>query len=138
MSKFPEIILKQVSESYNLYELTEPCEYKALLTIPTGFVTDFASVPRFLWWWIAPHTNVMPASVLHDYFYVTHPMADVMNMTEERHFADKLFHLILLESGVSKFQAGAMYKAVRWFGKYRFEHFGKSRKRVKLDKKRKK
>lgn len=135
MTEFPTIILKQVQPSFELYELVEASCYKSLVCIPIGFTTDFASVPEFLYPLFKPHKAAVPASVLHDYFYVCHPFSSVMNTKEERLFADKLFRDILIETGVSKFQAGIMYNAVRLFGKFRFENFGKSRKRVRLDKK---
>lgn len=138
MTVFPKIAVYKVSEEHNIYQLYADCEVPGLFVIPEEFATDFASIPRFLWAILPPHLTAMPASVLHDFFYTTHPYGDKMNMKEERLFADKLFRQHLIEHGISKFQAGVMYNAVRMFGKYRFEHYGKSRKRVRLDKKLKK
>lgn len=138
MTEFPTIILTQVQPDFEFYEVYEDCKYDDHLTIPKGFQTDFASIPKFLWGLMAPHQAAAPASVLHDYFYTDHPLGLGglgMSMKEERLFADKLFRDILIEHGVSKFQAGVMYNAVRLFGKFRFEHNGRSRKRVRLDKK---
>jgi len=38
------------------------------ITVPTGFVTDLASVPRALWWLIAPF-DVARAAIIHDLLY---------------------------------------------------------------------
>lgn len=40
-------------------------------TVPSGFVTDFNSVPRILWVWFAPW-ECPEAGVVHDYLY-QHP-----------------------------------------------------------------
>ena len=38
------------------------------ITVPTGFVTDLASVPRAMWWLIAPF-DVARAAIVHDILY---------------------------------------------------------------------
>ena len=38
------------------------------ITVPTGFVTDLASVPRAMWWAIAPF-DVARAAIIHDLLY---------------------------------------------------------------------
>lgn len=38
------------------------------ITVPTGFVTDLASVPRAMWWLIAPF-DVARAAIIHDLLY---------------------------------------------------------------------
>ena len=38
------------------------------IKVPTGFVTDLASVPRALWWAIAPF-DVARAAIIHDLLY---------------------------------------------------------------------
>ena len=40
-----------------------------LITIPKGFVTDFASIPRPLWMWLPKWAKYGPASVVHDFLY---------------------------------------------------------------------
>ena len=78
--------------------------------IPVGFITDFASVPRPLWWFISPtDKTVIRASLLHDYLYRTG--------SRTRKDADYLFHLKLLEDGTPRWKAKLMYLAVRIFGK---------------------
>jgi hypothetical protein len=56
-----------VLESYN-YELG--AEGSGLVIhVPTGFQTDFASVPRHLWRLFPPWGEYRTAAVLHDYLY---------------------------------------------------------------------
>ena len=43
---------------------------KKTITVPTGFVTDLASVPRAMWWAIAPF-DVARAAIIHDLLYKT-------------------------------------------------------------------
>src|SRR3954470_12268074 len=38
--------------------------------VPTGFVTDFATVPRFLHWLVSPYGAYTRAAVLHDWLLV--------------------------------------------------------------------
>tara|TARA_E500000178_G_C16922887_1_gene708070 strand:+ start:663 stop:1148 length:486 start_codon:yes stop_codon:yes gene_type:complete len=38
------------------------------ITVPKGFVTDLASVPRAMWWLIAPF-DVARAAIVHDILY---------------------------------------------------------------------
>ena len=40
------------------------------ITVHTGFVTDLASVPRAMWWAIAPF-DVARAAIIHDLLYKT-------------------------------------------------------------------
>src|ERR1044071_7815295 len=39
-------------------------------TVPVGFVTDFATVPRFLIWKVRPYGPYTRAAVLHDWLLV--------------------------------------------------------------------
>lgn len=55
------------------FKLLEPFRYvdpeKGIdLTIPAGFVTDFNSVPRAVWWYFSP-TDVLEAGLVHDWLY---------------------------------------------------------------------
>ena len=39
------------------------------ITVPAGFMFDLSSVPRALWWLIAPFELSIVAPLLHDYLY---------------------------------------------------------------------
>lgn len=131
MTIFPDVTLKKYiakDAKYNWYQVREDVYYSALnLTIPQGYVTDFSSVPRILWWWIPPHGNAMSASVLHDYMYTHRPLQERFavggktRIAIERYIADRIFLENLQHSGIKKWQSTLMYLAVRWFGNKRFK-----------------
>lgn len=76
-------------------------------TVPVGFLTDGASIPRFAW--ISTGTPFDPrhirAAIFHDYLY----QVDGVTRLE----ADALFRAILVKDGVSHYQAVKMYWALR-------------------------
>lgn len=60
------------------FELTAPLIYqsdllKTTLTVPIGFVTDFASIPQPLWNVLPPVGGYDEAAVVHDYLFATQP-----------------------------------------------------------------
>ena len=77
-------------------------------TIPEGFVTDFASVPRCLWSIIPPMGRYGKAALLHDYLYAV--------KTTSRAEADRIFLKAMFMMGTAKWKAYLMYAAVRLFG----------------------
>ena len=80
--------------------------------IPKGFVTDFATLPRWSLSVMGRPTRgqYQRASLLHDYLI----KYNVLSRGE----ADKIFHEILLEDGTNKFKAKVMFLSVSLFGKY--------------------
>ncbi len=80
------------------------------ITVPKGFVTDLASVPRFLRDRKAFDVNGASRrpAVLHDYLYATG--------LGGKAFADSIFRLALRAEGVGAVNAWAFYQAVHWFG----------------------
>ena len=55
-----------------LWKLEAPLIYqgkKERFVVPAGFITDFASVPRILWWIFPPYGEFTKAAVVHDYLY---------------------------------------------------------------------
>lgn len=77
MSQFTkELYVKLISKK--LWELTEGFEYHVgsypsdeIIYVPTGFITDFASVPRLFWFILPPTGCYKAAALIHDYLYVT-------------------------------------------------------------------
>lgn len=79
-----------------------------IITVPQGFVTDFASVPRLpLAFLLAGDTAHRPA-VVHDYLY---SCSDV-----ERSDADSVFLEAMDSVGVPWWRRRIMWAAVRCFG----------------------
>jgi hypothetical protein len=74
------------------------------ITVPVGFVTDLASIPRLLWWWQAPHAATMAPAIVHDYLY--------WEQSCSREEADAIIYLAALDTGMSKANAFAVYQGV--------------------------
>ena len=86
--------------------------------IPAGFITHFASVPRFFWRIIPPWGEYSPAAVTHDWLYVS---GDVKSRLE----ADRIFYRIMLQLGVTWWKRVAMFLAVRAGGWIGWNHYRK-------------
>jgi hypothetical protein len=90
-------------------------EYKVKINneriiIPARFVTDLASIPRFIWPIVSPmRSKTITPAVLHDYLYAN-PNG------HSRQFADDVFYAALLKNGLSKGSAYRYYATVRTFG----------------------
>ena len=111
----------EIHVDHNHVELFKPYKPDDLckLTIPAGFVSDGASIPRALWSTIGSpfHPRFMPAALYHDYLLSVMRDGTEPNLTKAG--VDGEFRRLLLANGVSKFRAGLMYRAVRSFGKRR-------------------
>ena len=83
-----------------------PCSFD----VPRGYITDFASIPSYLHWWIRPTDDrAVPAAIAHDWMYHTHIVT--------RGVADAIFLQLLREHGMPRRKAKLMAWAVRQFGK---------------------
>jgi hypothetical protein len=79
-------------------------------TIPAGFVSDGASVPRRLWKWFPPFGKYLEAAVVHDWFCVLgHAGESPINSV----VAAKVFREAMIACGVGRTKRNAMYFAVR-------------------------
>jgi len=78
-------------------------------TVPKGFVSNGASVPRWLWWFIPPAGVLFEASILHDYYYV--------NAIRTKHYADRAFRKVAKHYGASKTEYTLAYHGVRLIGR---------------------
>lgn len=79
------------------------------VTVPKGFVTDFASIPQLFWSALRPDGEYAYAAVIHDYLY-WYPKTTRQN-------ADLIFLLAMKEFGVSSWVANPIHQAVRRFGR---------------------
>ena len=110
-----QVRLHDSNWSETLWELTGPLKYRTMVrgepekvTVPTGFVTDFASVPHVpLLWWLCKGT-MQRAAVVHDWLY--------SEGSWDRQTCDKVFLEAGKVSGVSWGLRFGMYIAVRMFG----------------------
>lgn len=82
--------------------------HHGVFTVPAGFETDLASIPRIFWPFLSPAGKYAKAAVLHDWLYVT--------KTVTRKVADELFLEAMEVLGVSWITRNVMYRAVRMGG----------------------
>lgn len=88
-----------------------------VVTVPEGFITDYASVPTLPFvYWLTGGTATT-ASVVHDYLYSTGIC--------DRATADKVFLEAMEVTGVPAWRRYAMFAAVRSFGG---SHYAKKKK----------
>jgi hypothetical protein len=85
------------------------------INVPIGFLTDFASVPRPLWWLLPRWGRYGNAAVVHDFGY--------WDQSRKRPEVDRIFLEGMMVLGVGWFTRTALYLAVRlvgWWGWWRF------------------
>lgn len=118
-----EIVVRYMEEveKETLWELKEEIIIKTskglYVTIPVGFQTDFASVPKIFWSIISSIGKYNLASVIHDYFYTTHLL--------DRKSADEEFlRWMTFIDPKRQIRNKLMYYMVRLFGAYRYRTFG--------------
>jgi hypothetical protein len=95
------------------------------ITVPTGFVTDLASVPRAMWWAIAPF-DVARAAIIHDLLYKCirqyrwkmKDQEDTDLIKAAKVAADKVFLLAMEDADpkVARWKIYSSWKAVDLFG----------------------
>jgi hypothetical protein len=92
------------------------------ITVKAGFVFDLSSVPRALWFLIAPFELSIVAPLLHDlmYRYGGEPPCAVARVTPRclysRRATDRLFVTAMTQERVRAWRRVAAYWAVRIFG----------------------
>lgn len=79
-----------------------------LVSVPSGFKTDLASVPQIFWNILPPFGKYSEAAVIHDYCYRTHLVS--------RAVADGLLRTGMILCRVPRWQRFVIYWAVRIFG----------------------
>lgn len=86
-------------------DLAYHAEGGSVYTVPRGFKTDLASVPRLLWAVYSPHDLYLSASVLHDFFCESSFIS--------RKDGDKLFLEAMKHSNVNWWKRHVVFWAVR-------------------------
>lgn len=94
--------------------------------VPAGFVTDFATIPRFLHWEVSPYGAYTRAAVLHDWLLVelaAWTEARAMHSPGSGHApqppansrdCDGIFRRVMEDLGVPWAKRWTMWAAVRW------------------------
>ena len=99
---------------------------KNVVSVPKGYITDLASVPRFCWAFIAPF-DVARAAVVHDILYEkinTAYKGEKILPTHDRERYSKVADDVFKEGmesavpPVPKWKIWAAYNAVRVFGRW--------------------
>lgn len=75
------------------------------VTVPVGFVTDFASIPRAFWSLLRPDGNYAYAAVIHDYLY--------WNQALPRDKSDLIFKLAMQDFEIGAAEVTTIYAGVR-------------------------
>lgn len=91
------------------------------ITVPAGFRFDLSSVPRALWWLIAPFELSIVAPLLHDFLYESGGRPPDVSIHPPRTYTraevDRLFLGIMEAEEVAPWRRGLAYAAVRIFGR---------------------
>lgn len=96
------LILPMSNYDHVRYMLLEPVTLLGY-TAPEGFITDGASVPRLLWFWLPPVHKYFAAAVIHDW---------LLSINTDRKVADEIFYKCLKKLGIGSIRSKLMYWAV--------------------------
>jgi hypothetical protein len=107
-------------------------------TTNVGYITDGASIPRFLWVIQRPEGLMIGPSVIHDGLYglygkrehqkpniklelkVGGTWLDISNEATPRSFCDDVFKIVMIQAGIHPVKRGLIYNSVRLFGGFYF------------------
>lgn len=103
-----------------VYVLTKPIDWlpnqgqkAGPVHVPTGFVTDFASVPRVFWTALRPDGVYTYPAIIHDYLY--------WEQSRTREEADQVFRWSMEDFKIPAATIEVIYRAVRWGGESYWE-----------------
>lgn len=96
-----------------LGELVFCAESGDTITVPIGFASDGASVPKAFWSKYPPFGQYLPAAVVHDLLCVQGKRGECKYSSAE---AADIFKQAMRCCGVARFRAWKMWFAVRYFG----------------------
>lgn len=82
-------------------------------TVPSGFVTDFASIPRVFWSLLPPDGTYTYAAIIHDYLY--------WSQAGTRADADLVLKYAMEEFNVNAAAVAAIYSGVRVGGQFAWD-----------------
>lgn len=108
---------------WDYYYTTKPLEWRAnagaevtpaQVTVPTGFVTDLASIPAAFWIELPPAARYSYPAIIHDYLYWFQPC--------ERAEADAVLESAMGDMQVSSAKILIIYNAVRVGGSGAWEN----------------
>lgn len=94
------------------FRLLAPFTYlssRGAITVPAGFVTDGASIPRAFWNALSPFGPWFGPAIIHDYLY------SEFNRRFTRQESDDLFKEAMFNAGLDWPRRELIYRAVRLF-----------------------
>src|SRR5471032_1137669 len=107
-----------------IWRITEPLQYYSallgrIITVEPGFLTDYASVPRYpLLYWMFGDTSHM-AAVIHDWLFHHHEVCDEA-------MANKVLLEAMAVEGIPAWRRAGIYAGVALGGKSSWEEDGAS------------
>jgi len=105
MSIFKTPLILEHITGTKLFKLYAPFSYKDII-VPSGFVTDGASIPRIFYTLIGgPYQEFIEAATIHDFMCVN-------SKIYTRKEADDTFLEIMTELGVKEWKRDLMWRAV--------------------------
>lgn len=116
--QFPRPLRLELVEG-RTFKLTEPFCYNGnglSICVPPGAMTDFASIPRILHWFMDPFGPYGPAAVVHDYMYRTG--------CRHRIVADAIFLEGMEYCGVPRWQRWLIFMSVMCLGFWSYNKSG--------------
>lgn len=101
-----------------MFRLLRPFTYISsygVITVPAGFITDGASIPRLFWTALMPFGPYFAAAIIHDYLYTE------FNTRFTREQSDLIFKEAMFNLGLDWPRREAIYRAVQAFGGRSFQ-----------------
>jgi hypothetical protein len=118
-----------IKKGRSLWGLHDPLAYRPgdmaeTITVPAGFVTDLASIPRWAWNLLPPDGPWVKGAIIHDFLYATrgtgvwkrHPAAITRSTPYSRAEADEILREALENRGVDWLRRNIIWAAVRLGG----------------------
>lgn len=111
-----DLVLIKHKQRESLWVVVEDCTYYSALTnktytIPKGYFTDLATVPKVFQWVLPPDGEYKWECCLHDMFYDS-----VAQGKMDRKLADNIFNEAMKVGKITKWKMLLIYGAVRLFG----------------------
>lgn len=123
MSAFTgSLTLTELDLDWRQWRLESPLSYEVaflgsgrVVAVPAGFVTDGASVPRPLWWFLPAWGTYSRAAVIHDYLLKLIEASTPHAQAATRKEADAIFYEAMVVCGTGMTMRWIMWAAVRSF-----------------------
>jgi hypothetical protein len=119
---FKEGLKIEAVQGENAFKLTAPFVYTTyngyIVTVPKGFKTNFASVPRLAKFYVDDNDwQIREPSVIHDFLY----SADSKSLGYDRKEADGILFEAMVGLGMRRSKAALIYYILRMFGGSNYE-----------------